>query len=68
MTDLEKQRYAKAFNKACELFGNESDAHAWLSEPSLPLGNVTPLSLLGTEQGLELVLYELVGMEYGLPV
>jgi len=68
MNDLEKRRFEMAFDKACRLFGNESDAYAWMNEPSIPLGNVTPLSLLATEEGLELVLYELIAMEYGLPV
>jgi len=68
MGDSESERYKKAFDKAYQIFGNENDAHAWLNEPSIPLGKVTPKSLLGTQQGLELVLYELVAMEYGLPV
>jgi len=68
MNDLEKQRFATAFEKALNLFGNESDAYGWMNEPSIPLGNVTPLSLLATDEGLELVLYELNTMEYGLPI
>jgi len=68
MGNLEKQRYREAFAKALRLFGNESDAYGWLNEPSFPLGDVTPLSLLSTAQGFELVLYELSQMEFGHPV
>jgi putative toxin-antitoxin system antitoxin component (TIGR02293 family) len=61
-------RYGKALERAKAVFENEEDALAWLREPSIPLGHVTPLSLLGTEEGLKLVLYELDQMEYGHPV
>jgi len=68
MNDLEKRQFAIAFEKACSLFGNESDAYGWMSEPSILLGNVTPMSLLAAEEGLDLVLYEFNAMEYSLPV
>lgn len=68
MDKSEQQRYATAFAAALGVFENEEDAIGWLNDISVPLGSVPPKSLLATEEGLELVLYELAQMEYGHPV
>jgi putative toxin-antitoxin system antitoxin component (TIGR02293 family) len=68
MEKTEQQRYATAFAAARLVFENDEDATGWLNEPSIPLGNAPPKSLLVTDEGLELVLYELGQMEYGQPV
>lgn len=68
MDELNKGRYEQAFAAARRLFGNDEDAAAWLGEPSAALGNVTPTSLLATDEGLQLVIYEINQMEYGHPV
>ena len=68
MTASEKLRYRIVWRSALEVFENETDARAWIDEPSMPLGNVTPRSLLVNEEGMKLVLYELEQMKYGHPV
>lgn len=68
MDDAEKLRYDTALKEARRVFGNSSEAKGWLQEPSVPLGGVTPASLLNTDDGLNIVLYELSQMEYGHPV
>jgi len=68
MNSFEQQLYEKAYERAYQLFGNKRNAHGWLNEPSIAMGNVIPRSLLATEQGLDRVLYELGQMEYGHPV
>lgn len=68
LTKLEKERFLKAYAKACTVFDSEEDALGWLSEPSIALGNVTPNSLFTNDEGLTLVLYELSQMEFGHPV
>lgn len=67
MRNREKQRYDIALEAALKLFGNEADAIGWLNEPSIPLGNVCPVALLTTDDGLSKVLYEIAQMEYGHP-
>ncbi len=67
MSERESERYAKALEAARKLFRNDRDAEGWLNEPSWPLGDVKPVTLLATEEGLERVLYELGQMEYGHP-
>lgn len=67
MESREKQRYDIAVEAALQLFGNEIDAIGWLNEPSIPLGNVSPRSLLTTDDGLSMVLYEIDQMRYGHP-
>jgi uncharacterized protein (DUF2384 family) len=61
-------RFKIALGKARALFEDEQLALAWLHERSVPLGNVTPASVLSTDAGLEAVLHELSQMEYGHPV
>ena len=68
MDDTEKQRYEKVLEATRKLFGNKHDAISWLRESSVPLDNVTPQSLLATEDGFALVLYEIGQMEFGHPV
>lgn len=68
LSKRDQQRFKIAFEQARRLFENDLDACAWLNESSAALGNVTPVSLLKTDTGLEAVLYELSQMEYGHPV
>lgn len=68
MGKREKQRFLRAYAKACTVFDSEEDALGWLSEPSLALGNAIPKKLLTSDKGLSLVLYELAQMEFGHPV
>jgi uncharacterized protein (DUF2384 family) len=68
LSKRDQERFKIAFEKARRLFGNGQDACAWLNESSVALGNMTPISLLKTDAGLDAVLYELSQMEYGHPV
>jgi putative toxin-antitoxin system antitoxin component (TIGR02293 family) len=68
MSASERLRYRIVLQAARRVFESETDARAWLDEPSIPLGNVTPRSLLCTEHGMNQVLYELGQMEYGQQV
>lgn len=49
-----------------EVFGLRERFLAWMSSPSPALGNRTPVSLLGSRFGTEMVLDELGRMEHGV--
>jgi putative toxin-antitoxin system antitoxin component (TIGR02293 family) len=48
------------------VFGDEAIAHAWLREPSRTLAGATPLSLLKTETGAQLVEQTLHRIDFGM--
>lgn len=50
------------------IWGNETDATAWLNSPHPELQGATPLSLLKTEAGGRAVETLLAALEYGFPV
>lgn len=56
---------AKVFAKTIEVFGDEKRASAWLREELPALGSKTPLSLLDTPEGAEIIMEELLAIEYG---
>lgn len=56
---------AKVLTLATEVFEDHDNAITWLKDNCLALGNVTPLSLLDTPQGNEIVINELYAIEYG---
>jgi len=56
----------KVYVRATEVFGDDRKALGWLKHPSMPLGNMTPLDLLDTSAGVEMVLEELGRIEYGV--
>lgn len=57
---------SKVLAKATEVFEDAALAKEWLKEPIPALGGRTPLSLLDTSTGIELVMTELVRTEYGV--
>lgn len=59
-------RLAKALERANSVFENEKWAKLWLSTENRALGGVTPLSLLETDTGYELVIDTLARIEYGV--
>lgn len=59
-------RMAKAYSRAEEVFGDSATASAWLKRQIRSLGGVTPVSLLDTESGFELVLQTLGRIEHGV--
>jgi putative toxin-antitoxin system antitoxin component (TIGR02293 family) len=57
------------FAQAVEAFdGDEAAAREWFHHPSLRLGRLTPIQLIGTEAGVRLVESALGAIEHGLPV
>jgi len=59
-------RIARIYAEALELFENQTHAAKWLITNSVTLGNQTPLELLDTTVGFELVFHELKRIQYGI--
>lgn len=57
---------ARVLFRADEVFGNRKDLKEWLTTPQLGLGERTPLSLLDTSFGAQLVIDELGRLEHGV--
>ena len=58
-------RVAQTFKRAIELFGNEETAREWMSTKLLGLGDRTPLELLDSSAGYEMVLNTIGRIAYG---
>ncbi|WP_084323894.1 MbcA/ParS/Xre antitoxin family protein [Pseudomonas migulae] len=52
-------------HQAEQVFGNKAKADAWLCQPKNTLGGSTPLELVHTEEGYELVKAELEKLSHG---
>jgi len=61
-------RIARAIVHSVSVFGEADYAVQWLKEPNEALAGVSPLSLLATVEGDEIVHAELGAIEHGLPV
>jgi len=59
-------RASIAFLRAAEVLGDEDAAGMWIVRPNRALGGVSPLSLLDTGTGYELVIDTLGRVEYGV--
>lgn len=59
-------REARAFARALEVIEDEESARTWLSQANRALGGATPLSLMNSDEGLDLVLTILARIEYGI--
>lgn len=59
-------RIARIAGRAADVLGDLGAAHQWLRTPIVALGGATPLSLLDTEPGAELVSDVLGRLEYGV--
>ena len=57
---------AKVLARAIDVLGSKTHAQDWLKEPIPALGHRTPLSLLDTSTGIDLVLRELGRIEHGI--
>jgi len=57
---------AKVAAKGSHIFQDRERFLLWINQPSVPLGNKTPMNLLRSRIGTELVLDELGRIEYGL--
>lgn len=60
-------RIRAAIQAAEETFGDAAVAAEWLESPSQALGGVVPLQMLGTGEGLDQVLRELIRIAHGIP-
>jgi putative toxin-antitoxin system antitoxin component (TIGR02293 family) len=58
-------RLARVTNLATETIGNEARATSWLRTQSPYLGGETPVRMLETEIGTELVVASLYAIAYG---
>lgn len=57
---------AKVYTKSLEVFEDAEDASCWLKQCNVALGNIAPIELLDTSAGIEMVLEELIRIEYGV--
>lgn len=58
-------RVAQSFKRAIDLFGNEATAREWMSTKLLALGDCTPLELLDSSVGYEMVRNTIGRIAYG---
>jgi putative toxin-antitoxin system antitoxin component (TIGR02293 family) len=59
-------RVAKVVRRAVAVFGDDAEGKAWMTDTISSLGGKTPLSLLDTMEGYELVVATLYRIEYGV--
>ncbi len=59
-------RLARVLARATEVLEGSDKAKAWLTEPNAALGGCKPVELLRTDVGTEVVLNELVKIDYGM--
>ncbi len=59
-------RLAEVVARGVEVFGDQDHFLAWMNQPNVALGSRTPLSLLGSIFGTEMVLDELGRIEHGV--
>jgi putative toxin-antitoxin system antitoxin component (TIGR02293 family) len=57
---------AEVVARGIDVFGDEQKFRQWLEYPSRPLAGRTPLSVLDSRFGMELVLHELGRIEHGI--
>ncbi|RIV23486.1 DUF2384 domain-containing protein [Fibrisoma montanum] len=53
------------FQKGPEVFGSMDAFRRWMDKPAYGLGNQVPFDLLHTSGGIDLIMDELVRIEYG---
>lgn len=59
-------RVDRVFGRAVQVLEDEEAARRWINQENRALGGESPLSLLDTEAGYELVLDTLARIEYGV--
>lgn len=57
---------SQMLKRGVEIFGDKESFMAWLHCPSLAFAGQTPLSLLHTPSGVEMVLDEIGRIEHGV--
>ena len=53
------------FKKGEEIFGNTSEFQKWIEKPAYGLGYKVPKELMRTSVGIDLIMDELIRIEYG---
>ena len=53
------------FNKGGKIFGNSIEFQKWIEKPAYGLGYKVPKELMQTSAGIDLVMDELIRIEYG---
>lgn len=53
------------YNKGLELFGSTEAFNQWLYQPAFGLGNIKPYDLMFTAGGVNLIMEELLRIEFG---
>lgn len=53
------------YKKGQEIFGDSESFNQWLMQPASGLGGIVPFDLLYTQGGINLVMEELLRIEYG---
>jgi len=53
------------FKKGEEIFGNSDEFQKWIETPAYGLGNKVPKELMQTSAGIDLIMDELIRIEYG---
>lgn len=59
-------RVARVIARAEDVFDHRANGLTWLKSPNISLGGVTPISMLDTEIGAELVMDTLGRIEHGI--
>ncbi|MDB2685942.1 DUF2384 domain-containing protein [Mariniblastus sp.] len=59
-------RIARVYAEALELFGGKNDVAQWMINKCLTLGDQSPLDLLDTTVGFEIVFNEVKRIQYGI--
>ena len=65
-SNVPAEELRRALDRATEAFDDPDKAMLWLQEPNLRTGNRSPISILGTPNGLQTVEYVLGLIQYGI--
>ncbi|OOQ61038.1 type II RES/Xre toxin-antitoxin system antitoxin [Mucilaginibacter pedocola] len=57
--------FTRIYTRGLDIFGDAATINNWISRPNLAIGNVAPVDLLDTGEGLRLVNNLLTSIEYG---
>jgi putative toxin-antitoxin system antitoxin component (TIGR02293 family) len=53
------------YNKGLEVFGDQESFVSWLNKSAFGLGNMKPVELINTSEGIDLIFEELLRIEFG---
>ena len=64
--DRQSKQLKRIFERAVEVFGDESEAKLWLKEPKSALEGKAPIQLINTDLGVQQVELMLGRIEHGI--